>query len=300
MFAPIGRAGAVKAFRPVITSVPQRTMVTESTLKARIKTVANVGKITSTMKMVSAAKLRGSQRTLDIARVFQKDVTEVWPDVKPEDRSKPLLVALCSDGGLCGAVNSSLVRAIKLDARTYGENYRILLYGNKGFQGLDRGYKEKFTVLTTDMAKAKMFTFRTAVAVCEPLLTLEYTQAKVFFQTFRSMIAYDQTIAWFFPFEVAKGDGKFLDAYEIEGDTDTLENFYQFRMAVRMFHMMCETSTSMLSSRMNAMENSSKNAGEMLKSLQLKLNRTRQARITTELIEIISGAAAAEDMQKSS
>jgi len=265
-------------------------------LKIRIKTVANVGKITSTMKMVAAAKLRGAQRSLDVARIYQQDCVDVWPDVEPvADPENQLFVAICSDGGLCGAVNSTIVRAIKRDTEELKSDYQILLYGNKAFQGLERGYVEKFTHLLTDSGKLKNLTFRQVCAMAEPMFELNYTQAKMYYQYFRSMISYDTSSAWFFPYETALGDGKFLSAYEIEGGVDCLENFYQFRTANRMFHFMCESNTSMLSSRMTAMENSSKNAGEMLDALTLQLNRSRQARITTELIEIISGAAAAEE-----
>jgi F-type H+-transporting ATPase subunit gamma len=295
--------GSMRAAKP-LQSVPRRTMVTETQLRARINTVSNVRKITSTMKMVAAAKLRNAQKMLGISRAFAADVTKVWPDAEvAEDKryDKEYVVTICSDGGLCGAVNSSIVKMVRRDVGDrVGKNASgelgMTLIGLKSIQALERAFKEKFVTTITECGKLKNLSFRQAALVTQEWMDQEYDRANVYYNVFRSAVSYDTTKTSFFPLKEAIGDGKFLLPYEIEGDQDTLENFYQFRAAVRMFHFISENDTSTLSSRMNAMENSSKNAGEMLDALTLQLNRSRQARITTELIEIISGAAAAEDI----
>jgi F-type H+-transporting ATPase subunit gamma len=272
-------------------------MVTESALRARINTVNNVRKITSTMKMVAAAKLRRAQQLVGISRAFARDVTEVWPDPEaPEGVKSEQIVTVCSDGGLCGAVNSSIVRMIRKDIAGAEHDLSMTLIGLKSIQALERQFKEKFNTTITETGKLKLLTFPQASLIAEEWMNKDAEVSNVYYNIFRSAVSYDTTKTPFLAFEKAAGDGSFLLPYEVEGDADALENFYSFRAAVRMFHFISENDTSTLSSRMNAMENSSKNAGEMLDALTLQLNRSRQARITTELIEIISGAAAAEEM----
>lgn len=304
MFSRVGLVGRTQV-KPAQFNVQSRTMVTETSLRARIKTVTNVKKITSTMKMVAASKLRNAQTVLDVARAFQQDVVDVWPDEDADAEvpkvDKALFLTVCSDGGLCGAVNSSIVRKVRADSQPFvGKNgsgeLSLALFGMKAIQGLERTHGSYYKESFTDIGKLKFLTFRQAAMLADPLLTLEYDRASVYYNLFRSAVSYDTTTAFFYPAATAAGDGKFLLPYEIEGDADTIKNFYEFRTAVRLFHFISENDTSTMSSRMNAMENSSKNAGEMLDALTLQLNRSRQARITTELIEIISGATAAEEM----
>lgn len=293
----------MRASKPM-QGAQNRTMVTETQLRARIKTVSNVRKITSTMKMVAASKLRHAQNVLTTARSFQKDVSGVWPesDVSEELEEKEGVLTICSDGGLCGAVNSAIVRMVRADtapmvARDSKTELSMTLIGMKSIQGLERTHKDYYDTTITEAGKLKALTFRQATKLAEFLVDSGSDRTNVYFNIFRSAVAYDTTKVQFQPLEKAMGDGKFLLPYELEGGNDILENFYSFRAAVKMFHFISENDTSTLSSRMNAMENSSKNAGEMLDALTLQLNRSRQARITTELIEIISGAAAAEEMK---
>lgn len=284
--------------------VPARGMASEQQLKLRIATVTNVKKITSTMKMVAAAKLRGAQRVLEVARVFGT-VTDAWPahDATPTSDGKHLILGICSDKGLCGGINSGIVRAIRDSMKAHkptgvAANTDIVLFGQKGVQGLERLHGEEFTTSVTDMGKTN---FTQVCEQAEVLTSMEYATGEAWYQYFRSMMAYDTVKVPFDSYEAAINiDGKeVLGGYQRWGGVDILRNFHEFRTAVHLFGFLCETETATLSSRMAAMEGSSKNAGEMLDSLTLILNRSRQSRITTELIEIISGASAAEDMQKS-
>jgi F-type H+-transporting ATPase subunit gamma len=294
------RQSLMRARKP-LQNMQQRTMVTETQLRARINTVTNVRKITSTMKMVAASKLRKSENVLTVARALQRDIVAVWPDAEVADESleKEAIVTICSDGGLCGAVNSAIVKMVKTDATPWVKEQKpveMVLLGTKALQGLERQFKGQFKTTITDAGKLKVLTFRQAVELTQQVLAANYDRASLYYNKFRSAVSYDTEKVNFYKLDMAIGEGKFLLPYDVEGDQDTIENFYQFRTAVRMFHFISENDTSTLSSRMNAMENSSKNAGEMLDALSLQLNRSRQARITTELIEIISGAAAAEEM----
>lgn len=297
--------GSMNRVAKPLTSMPRRTMVTESALRARIATVDNVRKITSTMKMVAAAKLRNAQKQLGVSRAFVKDVTSVWPDHEADDTIHPKehIVTVCSDGGLCGAVNSTIVRGVRRDMipmvgkNNKGTEVGMTLIGLKSIQALERAFGDHFSTTITETGKLKNLSFRQASMMTQTWLDADYDRATVYYNVFRSAVSYDTTKASFYKVEQAIGDGKFLLPYEVEGDQDTIANFYDFRAAVKMYSFISENDTSTLSSRMNAMENSSKNATEMLDALKLKLNRSRQARITTELIEIVSGAAAAAEME---
>jgi len=269
--------------------------------------VTNIKKITRAMKMVAAAKLRRSQEALDQARDFSKGITAAWPDVEQKgDEAKAAegqnraLIGVTSDKGLCGAVNSVVIRSIKarLNALTPAEKESnppaVVLFGEKARLGLERLYKDFFALTIAEQSKNKRLSFKQAVLVADELNQLNLGDSVLIYNYFKSMLSYEtRSVSWN-SFESATSKPELFQPYEIEGDNDFFRNFWEFRNAVRLYHFFAESETSELSSRMNAMGGSAKNAGEMLDKLRLKYNRTRQARITTELIEIISGAVALE------
>lgn len=281
--------------------VPARGFASEQQLKLRIATVSNVKKITSTMKMVAAAKLRGAQRVLDVARVFAS-VTEAWPtpEVTPTPDQKHMVVAIASDKGLCGGINSTIVRGVR-DSLRYNkkklnvDNSDIVILGNKGVQGLERLFGQQFLLTIGDQYKVNFAQSCEQAAIVQ---ACPHVTGEMWFQYFRSMMSYDTTKLPLQSFEAATAAGPVLQGYARQGHPlYIMENFHAFKFAVTLFLCQAETETATLSSRMAAMEGSSKNAGEMLDALTLQLNRSRQQRITTELIEIISGASAAEEQQ---
>lgn len=273
-----------------------RTFATAQQLQLRIRSVVNIKKITSAMKMVAACKLRRSQEALDRARVFQ-GMTKVWPECKVENPTKVLTVAISGDKGLCGGVNSSIVRAARDLIKTYPESTEasMIVYGEKAKQGLERLFPDQLTKTSSEHGKLIPLEFNQTLEIADHMTTNGYDQMNLFFQYFRSMIAYDTTIHKFAGWENVKSDLSYFNDYEMEGDSDVLQNLWEFRQAVSLHYYFAENDTSTLSSRMAAMDNSSKNAGEMIDKLTIILNRNRQAKITTELTEIISGAAAVEN-----
>lgn len=283
--------------RNVAPMVPgARGFGTAQQLKLRIRSVKNIKKITSAMKMVAACKLRKSQEALDRARALNK-MTKFWPDAAVENPQKQLTVAISGDKGLCGGVNSSIVRA----ARDYVNKLpdttekKMVVYGEKAKQGLERLFPEQLTKTCSENGKLIPLEFNQTLEIADFMTTQPYDQMSMFFQYFRSMIAYETTRKDFAGWEQVKANTSFFNDYEIEGDSDTLRNLWEFRQAVSLHYMFAENDTSTLSARMAAMDNSSKNAGEMIEKLKIILNRNRQAKITTELSEIIAGAAAVED-----
>jgi len=285
--------------------VQQRGMASEKQLKTRMKAVNNIKKITKAMKMVAAAKLRRSQESLESARAFSQSLTQLIPDPKAGDAKDEkkgpnrAFVGITSDRGLCGAVNSVVIRDIKGRFNTMSEADKavpptVCLFGEKARIALERNLGHYFSFAITEQSKLKRYTFKQALHLATILNDLKLDDSLLIYNYFKSLLTYEtRAVPWPSLQTVLNSENQFVE-YEIEGDNDFWENLYDFRTAVRLFHFFAETETSELSSRMNAMGGSAKNAGEMLDRLRLQYNRTRQARITTELIEIISGAVALE------
>lgn len=294
--ASIGRQAVRAQHQPV------RTMATAQQLRERISAVKNIKKITSAMKMVAVCKLRVAQENLEKSRLYARAVEEI--DFKPADADKKpksrLWVGISSDRGLCGAINSSISRAVRDDiyaAEKDGvEEFKIVLIGEKCKQGLERLFKEHFKTTLSETAKFKPCTFKQCGVLTDYWLKEDYEMSTVYWQNFKSMISYETTATPFWSFEAIKDDvaAEFAD-YEMEGDADTLQNFHEFRSCVQLYRFFAENETSTLSARMSAMDNSSKNADDVVETLTLVLNRSRQAKITTELSEIISGASAVDE-----
>jgi F-type H+-transporting ATPase subunit gamma len=269
-------------------------------VKTRITGTKNIAKITKSMKMVSAAKLRGDQQRLTAADPFaawaatitgkERALENLEPTDFPE---KNLIVTMTTDKGLCGGVNSILSRMTKqllqkMDAQN--KSYQIFVLGEKGRAQMRRGYGDKFLASATD--RAAPYNFDLACALTQDALAGEFDAIHLVYNEFVSAIAYTPSIKTIVPLLDSASPTLYPFEVEPENDPETLQNFFEYTLATQVYHSLLENATSEQSSRMNAMENASKNAGEMIDKLTLQYNRARQARITTELIEIISGASA--------
>jgi len=259
------------------------------------------------MKMVAAAKLRSVQNQLEIVRNFQKGVTEAWPlpQIKEETIQKNALVIVTSDRGLCGSINSQCTR----QARHYINEFLAakkpidtLCFGDKGKAALERVYGKTFTLTVAEGYKSKVMSFKQACMLANQLNTLEFDRMEILYNRFKNLLSFEtlRDKLFSYPF-LSSHIPMTFSTFSIEnggGFAETMRNFHEFRTAVRLYHCFQENATSEQSARMNAMGNSAKNAGEMQDALRLVYNRTRQAKITTELIEIISGASSAEAGKK--
>lgn len=283
---------------------PARGMATAQALRERVSAVKNIKKITTAMKMVAVCKLRVAQENLDKARDFQHSIAAV--EFKPADDTvatpSQCWIGISSDRGLCGAINSSITRGMRDQINAAKENgtvedLKIMMIGEKAKQGIERLFPEALTTTISETAKFKPCTFKQCGLITDFWTEIGCDKTTVMYQTFKSMIAYDTTSDVYYNYDFIKDDlvSEFA-GYEMEGDTDILQNLSEFRSSVRLFHYFAENETSTLSARMTAMDNSSKNATDMIDALNLQLNRTRQAKITTELSEIISGAEASADV----
>jgi len=291
-------------FRPVHFT-QTRTFATEQQLKIRMNTVNNIKKITKAMKMVAAAKLRSVQNQLDLVRSFQKGVSELWPlpatELK-EGIDKQLFVVLTSDRGLCGSVNSAVVRKSRTllqEAVAAKRAVSIVCLGDKGKSALERNWGKNIVWNISEAQKTKQLSFRQVAQFADMLNAEQFDRLDLTFNRFKNLLAFETVTETMYSYNhslaIVKANTAFAK-YDIEsaGYPTVLRDLYEFRTAVRLYHAFQESATSEQSARMNAMGNSSKSANEMMDALRLVYNRTRQAKITTELIEIISGATAAE------
>jgi F-type H+-transporting ATPase subunit gamma len=178
----------------------------------------------------------------------------------------------------------------KMDAG--GKDYKLFIQGEKGSAMFRRAFADKILGQATE--REVPYTLELASAISQDILNADFEAVHILYNEFQSAIVYIPSIKSIVP--LVDPNAPFLYPYEVseEDDIEVLQNFYEYTLATQLFHSMLQNATSEQSSRMNAMENASKNAGEMVGKLTLQYNRARQARITTELIEIISGASALE------
>jgi len=276
--------------------------------------VGNIKKITKAMKMVASAKLRRSEEALNVARNFAKAADLLQQaslakkeegEKKPESApGKQLIVAITPDRGLCGSVSAQINRAVKARGNKLNSqnvDYNLITLGEKSRAGLERLFSKHFTTVVTEHSKLKRRTFKQTCLLADYILQTPFTSCEIFNNSFKNMISFESTMINLPTYEQFIGEesgNEWLNEYELEGDDDIMENFYQFNVACILNKMLAETDMVEFSQRVNSMGNSSKSAEDMLSRLKLLYNRSRQAKITTELVEIISGASAADDQKK--
>ncbi|BAF26253.1 ATP synthase subunit gamma, mitochondrial [Oryza sativa Japonica Group] len=279
--------------------------VSTQVVRTRMKSVRNIQKITKAMKMVAASKLRAVQIRTENSRGLWQPFTALLGDVPSVDVKKNVIVAITSDKGLCGGINSTSVKVSKaLHKLTSGpeKESKYVILGEKGKVQLIRDSKDNIEMTVSELQKNPINYTQIAVLADDILKNVEYDALRVVFNKFHSVISFKPTMTTILSPEVMEKEsesGKVgdLDSYEIEGGetkSEILQNLTEFQFSCVMYNAALENACSELGARMSAMDSSSRNAGEMLDRLTLTYNRTRQASITTELIEIISGASALE------
>jgi F-type H+-transporting ATPase subunit gamma len=285
-------------------------------LKNRINSVKSTQKITSAMKMVAAAKLRRAQEQAEAARPFAERMERVVGSLAASMAGQEgapvmlagtgrdhthLLVVVTSDRGLCGAFNSSIVRAARRTIRELqgqGKEVKLLCVGRKGRDQLRRDFGKLIVGAIEDVGKPRLG-FDTADAIARRLTTMfeagEFDVATVVYNKFKSVISQIVTLQQLIPFaapdEGAAATGGVV--YEAEPDeSEILEALLPRNLAVQIYRALLESAAGEQGARMSAMDNATRNAGDMINKLTITYNRSRQAYITKELIEIISGAEA--------
>lgn len=292
-----------KSVVPVLGQVPaeiclgqqNRGMATLKAISIRLKSVKNIQKITQSMKMVSAAKYSRAERDLKQARPYGLGAQQFYEKAEvaaKEEEPKKLYIAITSDRGLCGAVHTGVARHIRTELAT-DPNIKVVCVGDKSRAILQRLFSKNIAMVCNEIGRLPP-TFLDAAKLTNAIINMgyEYTDGKIVYNKFKSVVSYGVADMPIFSLKSVESAEK-LPVYD-SLDSDVIQNYLEFSMASLLFYAMKEGACSEQSSRMTAMDNASKNAGEMIDKLTLTFNRTRQAVITRELIEIISGAAALE------
>jgi len=284
-------------------------------LKNRIETVKSTRKITKAMQMVAAAKLRRAQEAAEASRPYTERFNAVMAGLSAASagsESAPkllsgtgsdqthLLVVMTAERGLCGGFNSSIVKLAKakvLDLQRKGKTIKILTVGKKGRDQLRRDLGS-LMIGHVDLSAVKRLGYVDAQGIAKDIMTRfdtgEFDVATIFFSRFQSVISQVPTEQQIIPakFE-AQGEGDAATVYDYEpGEDEILADLLPRGVATQIFSALLENGASEQGSRMAAMDNATRNAGEMIDKLSIQYNRSRQAAITNELIEIISGAEA--------
>lgn len=289
-------------------------------LRDRIKSVQNTRKITSAMKMVAAAKLRRAQDQAEAGRPYAERMSTMLSSLAAGGNTNlqllagtgkhetHMIVLGTADRGLCGGFNSNLIRqAIQLvtDHQSKGRSVKIYCLGRKGAVAMRRQFGDLVVKVMEDLDKPQL-SFDKAAAVSRDLLTMfedgEFDAATLIYAEFQSAISQIVTPQQIIPFatleesdplDEAQAHGSLNSSVEYEpGEEEVLSDLLPRNVAVQIYRGLLENAASEQGARMTAMDNATRNAGDMIKSLSLVYNRTRQAQITKELIEIVSGAEA--------
>ncbi len=284
-------------------------------LKNRIESVKSTRKITKAMQMVAAAKLRRAQEAAEMARPYAEKMETVMSGLAQavgQSESAPrllsgtgsdqvhMLVVMTAERGLCGGFNSSIVRLARTrieSLKADGKTVKILTVGKKGREQLKRDYEDLF-VGHVDLSDVKRLGYSNAADVATDLLDRfdagEFDVATIYFNRFQSVISQIPTETQVIPaaFDAAEEDGA-ATLYDYEpSEEGVLADLLPRGVATQIFTALLENAASEQGARMSAMDNATRNAGEMIDRLTIEFNRSRQAVITNELIEIISGAEA--------
>ncbi len=292
-------------------------------LRIRINSVRQTQKITSAMKMVAASKLRRAQENAEAARPYaermERMLRSVGGSLAGREDVSPMLVGTGSDAthliivatadrGLCGGFNSSIVRAVRIRIaalRKDGKSVKLFCVGRKGRDQLRREFGDLIVEHVEGLGRERSL-MADAKAVAERVAEMfeagEFDVCTVVYNRFKNVISQIITFQQLIPFaapeaiESAANDaGPDLGGaiYEFEPEeADILAELLPSNLTVQILHALLENAASEQGARMSAMDNATRNAGDMIDKLNLQYNRTRQAAITTELIEIISGAEA--------
>jgi len=293
--------------RGLVQLVQIRGMATEKQIWNKIQSTKNISKITKSMKMVSAAKLKGDETRLIAATPFNSWTTAISGEPKlcedatfEELPQKTLVVPLTSDKGLCGGINTFITRGVKScvsQLHKEGKECDIVIIGDKGRAQIRRFHGDLIKSTATEVVSPANFALASQLSseLIAAGAATDYDAVVIMYNSFVNPAVYTQKYKLIKPL-VAEGENEAMMEYEFEPDTksEVVTDLYEFLLTSQLFHSFMDGAAAEQGSRMTAMENASKNAGEMIEKLTLKYNRARQSRITTELIEIISGASALE------
>ncbi|KAF9981061.1 atp3 gamma subunit of the F1 sector of mitochondrial F1F0 ATP synthase [Modicella reniformis] len=283
--------------QPVVSAlsagVQTRNMATLREIQIRLNSIKNIGKITKSMKMIASTKVAKAQRSMETARTYGRTSGAIYTNsnTAPLENESEIFVVSSSDRGLCGGIHSSVAKATrKLIAVPTGSIAGVVVLGDKAKNQMSRSNRKDIHLSFNQIGKS-IPTYAEASAAADTILTsgVKVETTTVVYNMFHSAIAYEATPLRSYSLEALKSAEGF-SAYEL--DDEVLENYREFLLANNLYWALVEGHASEMSAKRNAMENATKNAGDMVDRLTMTYNRTRQAAITSELVDIITGASA--------
>jgi len=289
-------------------------------LKKRIGSVKSTQKITKAMKMVAAAKLRKAQESAESSRPYADSMRDLIDAISSgynptsternlltgdENDNVHMLILFTSERGLCGGFNSVVTKSLREKIENLekeNKTVKIICVGKKGYDILKRQYSEIITEVI-DMREVKTVSYQDAKNISDKIIKMffdgEFDKCSIFYNKFQSVISQIPTEQQVVPIELEEdsseekaADQSFFD-FE-PGESEILEELLPLNFTIQIFKALLESAASEQGARMSAMDNASRNASDMIDNLTLFYNRSRQAVITKELIEIISGAEAVQ------
>ena len=281
--------------------------------RVRIASVQSTKKITSAMKMVAASKLRRAQEAAEAARPYAERMEKMLGNLAGSFKGQAgapkmmsgtgkddvhLLLVMTANRGLCGGFNSNIIRLARItirELRDQGKTVKVLCVGRKGRDSLRRDYRDLIVDSFTDFGR-KTVAFVEAAQVATKVTSMfeagEFDVCTMIYSRFKSAMTQLPNRQQIVPFPAPKSSAPAVP-YDYEpSDKEILQDLLPRNLAIQVFRSMLENAASFYGAQMTAMDNATRNAGDMIRGLTLRYNRTRQAMITKELIEIISGAEA--------
>ena len=287
-------------------------------LKKRIGSVKSTQKITKAMKMVAAAKLRRAQESAESSRPYADSMRDLIGAISSaysptsternlltgdENDNVHMLILFTSERGLCGGFNSVVTKSLREkieNLQKENKTVKIICVGKKGYDILKRQYSEIITEVI-DMREVKSVSYQDAKNISDKIIKMffdgEFDKCSIFYNKFQSVISQIPTEQQIVPIELEEDSSNEgtndQSAFDFEpGESEILEELLPLNFTIQIFKALLESAASEQGARMSAMDNASRNASDMIDNLTLFYNRSRQAVITKELIEIISGAEA--------
>eukprot|EP00005_Dracoamoeba_jomungandri_P002742 CAMPEP_0174260256 /NCGR_PEP_ID=MMETSP0439-20130205/9417_1 /TAXON_ID=0 /ORGANISM="Stereomyxa ramosa, Strain Chinc5" /LENGTH=339 /DNA_ID=CAMNT_0015344465 /DNA_START=8 /DNA_END=1027 /DNA_ORIENTATION=+ len=321
-FTPVSTLGGTAVFtnsRINTNPVGARNGANLKELRTRIASIKNIAKITGSMKMIATAKLSKSQQLLAKVRPYTESSQRFFRLEYPEpalvnEEEAPLseeeikdiksaklphlIVCLNSDRGLCGGVNSSVTKLAKKYIKIAPENTRIVTFGDKVKTGLQREYGDNLLLCASELSGNKPISYHEVASVVDQMRDFEFSKVTVLYNYFESVLKFITRRRTLPGLEQFTDSSNFVP-YELEADrNEVLKDMFAFNLSNLIYTSLIEGQTSELGARMSSMDNATSNANDVMNKLTISYNRQRQAAITTELTEIVSGAAAIEEMQR--
>lgn len=259
-------------------------MATLKEIQMRLKSITNIAKITKSMKMIASTKVPKAQRSLEPARSFAKSVEEFATLTEMKSLEPDFVVVVSSDRGLCGGIHSNVSRQVRKI-----KNASLVVLGDKARVQLSRDLRDRIKLSFNQVGK-NVPTFYDASLIADKILSefQSAKSAKIVYNKFKSAIAYEtETIPIYPPCAI---DQESLLSFDFS--RQEMDNFGKFLFVSSLFSAMVEGYASEVSARRTAMDNATKNAGDIIDRLTMSYNRQRQASITNDLVDIITGASA--------